>query len=239
MATRDDLRTEVRDLLGEAVASNWTDAELDRHLVQSIRKVRDSVPLDALLSLRYEYVYTTSRHADNSGIYTAYLSKPSGIYKLIKILSEESDGKYGNPWTYVSEEEFWRIRRNEDDSEYDSTDTRIFTDEATYLLGTSVMPLYGSGYFWKLYPYPSSYYVKIIYIAKPSESGTMTLPTDDPNLQYPVVIDVTAKAAAKKSRDLELARWARDEFNSVIGLIRKEYTNRYGLTPAEIGTIGD
>jgi len=223
-------------MLGETTPARWTNDELDRYLIQSIRKVRDSVPLDALKDLLYTLITSAGETTDGTGVTTGYLSKPDNMYKLVSITSEESDGNYGYPWTYVTENVYIEIRRREGDMAYTSTNTRIFTEFSINMgqLFTVDPPVYH----WMLYPSPgTTYKIRLSYVKAPAESGTMTLPNNDPNLLNLVVLDTVAKAALKDSYNLDLFKIARDEYNSDLGLIRIQYTNKYGLTPASIGVI--
>ena len=214
MATLTDLRTRVRWTLGEAVASFWSNTEVDSILVESIRDVANRVVPDALMDgLRRNDLVTFS------GL--DYLEISSAPVYFLSLTVEESDGKYGMVWDKVNREVFNRLKYLEGELGQDSTTTRIYTHLTSRL--------------YELYPIPVSGRSGLLeYICTPSETGTMTLP----DFLHTLVIDRSISIlSAKKSRDLDMSSRFSASYESHLALINRDYFNRYGLSSASSGHI--
>jgi len=188
MATLDDLRGQVRIILGEDSEKFWLDNDLDSIMVESIREVENRSPNRALKELWDKHFYVPTGSTTN-------VAMPSDWLRTISISCLESDHAYGFPWDEVDNDYLIETRRSEGNLDQDETATRIFA--LSYLLTTQ-----------RFYLYPAVKLNRTIctdYIKKASESGEMTLPTS-PNLQQLAVFKTVAVAASRKSRDLEMVK---------------------------------
>lgn len=191
--------------------------EIRQEVVDGIRIVQDQVPADALKDLLgyAEFTMNGDSFINHSKV---------DVQKFISLKVQESDGDYGYPWTEVNRQLFDEIKRNEQEADQDSTDTRIFCTQSQLDIAITdidldttieVAPEDVAGY--DLYPTPvEDRVLRIDYIQKASESGTMTLPT---HLHLAVIL---------------YASGMYNEFADEINRISRNYRNRYGLTPASV-----
>ncbi len=230
-----DLRRRVRRTLGERTASFWEDAEIDELLVEGIRDLQDDfIPNDALRSLLVTY-----SAAFNSS--EPYIFLPVALGRILSnsLIVVESDTEYGDPWKIVSLEHLRERRRYEMDAAQDVTPTRLFSLAYPVSDGIYSTPVDGYSFAIELYPSPvSGRNYRFSYLAKASESGTMTLPNQDPDLCKLAVDYAIFNAAGKKSRlDAVMVNRHEKRYNDGKATVRRLYYNRYGMSPAQTGTI--
>jgi hypothetical protein len=88
-----------------------------------------------------------------------------------------------------------------------------------------------------LYPYPASGRVgRIEYIIKPTETGGLTLPL---NLQRLAESYAIARAASKKSRDLDMMGKYDNLFNDGVERVNRKFAGQFGLNRNKTITIQD
>lgn len=221
MATLTNKETNIRSVIGEASASFWTSAEIQRWYLDGQQIVIERVPPDALKNL----LRTLTTSFDGS---TSTFSAPTTdvILERVNLLVHESDGQYGDPWSFVTPEVLELVRSQEGELEQDSTDTRIFCVTGVAADVSYANPDTDNGY--TLYPTPANGRTgRLSFIIKPSESGDLTLPA---NLQYLAEYYAIARAASKKSRDLDMMRAYDALFEARIQQIIARYGGRWGLT---------
>ena len=223
------LHTKVRRNLGERSASFWDNEEIDELLVDGIRELQDELtPNDALRSLL----------VTEGGTFNAsdpYILLPSAALRFLddSLVVVEADGEFGYPWKLTTQDYLRSVRRVERDSNQDVTTARLYA-RAFPFSGIS----YVEGSYIEVYPSPvSGRLYRVSYIATASESGTMTLPWQDPDLCKLVVYYATFNAASKKSRlDAVMVdrykRWYEEGRAKAAG-----YRNRFKMSPARTGRI--
>jgi len=211
MATLDQLVTRAKRLIGrDAPPRN----EIRDHIVDAIICVQEEVPNDALKDLLRYHKYTMDG--------ASYITLTANYLRILSLTSEESDGYQGYPWTLVDRDMFKEIMRNELEQSFDSTATRIYTPQA---LADDVGLVSPATQGFDLYPTPvSDRTMELRYFLKASESGTMSLPT----FLHELVINKVAGVYSDK----HLARYERG-----LAGVRLRYTNKYGLSPADVGII--
>lgn len=194
--------------------------ELREMLVDAIRHIQDAVPNDALKDLLRYHEYTMTGNS--------YIDVPvSDILRLISITAEESDGEYGDPWDEASREWFAKVKRLEDDAEFDATDTRIYTVRSM-VDEPAVSPTPEASHEgYDLYPTPvTDRKVRIDYIVKASENQYMSLPVFLHELAINKVVGEFSERHYLIFRD-DLAN------------IKVKYNNRYGLSVVKAGVMRD
>jgi len=227
MATLTDLHNDVRTNIGEAVSSFWDDAEIDRYLTNAIRTVQGEVPNDALKSM-LRYYDQVLIGGDNLSI--------SDSLRILLVLFEESDGDFGYPLEKTTLNTLKSVRRFQDDQGQDSVDTRIFSNGI--FLNTYDNAGSDSSELERITTYPnlvSGRTARVIYIKKAEETGNLDLPIRDPNLQELVSFKATAMALLKKGRDIQGSQIFMNLYETGMAKIERDYPNKYGLTPAQIG----
>ena len=177
-------------------------------IVDGIRTIQDDVVLDALKELlAYE-----DTEMDGS---TTTIDYPTRYGKFVSCKAEESDGDFGYPYDVVTRETFDERKRIEDDSEFDSTTTRYLTT-AEIADAAALTPA------WELYPTPvDGRDIRITFIQKSSESGTITLPT---RLHLGVIY---------------FASGQHEKYYAFVNMINKKYYNMYGLSSSVVGVTGE
>lgn len=209
MATLEtDFRFRVRSYLGEAVASFWTNAEIDAYCVEAIRNTQYAVPLGALAKLIITTVITSAGGS---------IILPTNVRKLLRLRVKEPNttGVYGAAWEEVTPAELAEIREDEGGLSISTTPTRVFAIEE-YDTTTDK-------YYITAYPsFTPSTHWEFTYIALASESGNMYLPLY-PNIQEIAVLEAASMAARKKSRDLPLAERLMNERNLRLDEIKAKY----------------
>lgn len=185
--------------------------ELAEDGVTAIRIIQDRLPSDAMKRLLKNHVYAMTGS-------DAISTPDTDILRVVSLQAEESNGNYGNNWTLVSPERLFQIKRDEDELEQDSTNTRIFAVGAlTDIVSLDVDDPMG----WQLYPTPvNGRNLRMIYLMKATESGEMSLPV---HLHHLVTYYI---AGMIQEFELELRR------------IDKKYRNLYGLEGATFDVTG-
>jgi len=229
VATFDDLLLDVRSQLGEPSADlgnnpgRWTDPELSRWLVRFIRKIQQPpTPADALISLRPQP--QSLAPSDGTGFITL-----SSANRLLSFKAIEYDGRYGYQWKPKSLQELEDIARGEYFLTQDQTSTRVFAiwsrDQSNLVIKT--YPTITTG---------RAFDPDILIWA--TESGDMTLPDNDPDLQEIVILQTVALALRKKSYDIPGADSKDAEAIRKRNEMVDQYNNLYGLSPAIDGQAG-
>mgnify|MGYP003146105253 CR=1 FL=1 len=230
MATLTDLHNDVRANIGEAVSSFWDDAEIDRYLTNAIRTVQGEVPNDALRSmLRYYDFDLPDEYADQP-----HVQIPDSL-RILMVMIEESDGEFGYPFSDVAINTLQSARRYEDGQDVNGTETRMFSRgfwmNTQDYAGAEIPERIG------LYPkyFADGRVIRFFYIKKAEETGNLDLPFRDPNLQELVTFKATAMALLKKGRDIQGSQIFMNLYETGMAKIERDYPNKYGLTPAQIG----
>jgi len=218
--TLEELRTKVRRVLGETTASFWTDAEIDEALVDGIRELQDEgTPTDALLALE-----TSATGSFITAAPLIVLGEYIGRILPDTLITEESDGEYGLPWTLTSRDNFYRVRQAYGETmTVDESDIRLFCYSGKFQIDIYPLPVIGRNR-------------KIHYIAKASESDDMTLPYENPNLCRLAVYYAIFNCASKKSRlDAVMVDRYEKRYSQGRADVLLKYKNKYGMSPAKVG----
>lgn len=225
MATFIDLMTEILDFLGVPYPmptnSRWNQNVLNSQLVQAIRDLQQPpVPTDALHNI------ISQVNVLHYGTETVLITSCN---RLLHLQAIEYTGNYGNPFIESTIDELRQAAVNDwNTGTLDTTSKRLYTVVCR------------SGFDYEIITYPivpTTRLLRAVKVPWCSESGTMTLPSFDPNLQALAVLAVVAKAAAKKSFDLNFSSWARNEYQGMLARIVNDYSNKYSLSPARTGQI--
>ena len=216
MPTLDDIVADVRAILSESTAGFWLDDEIESAAVDGIRWIQTWAPNDALRALL--------KRASAEQLWSSpFLAFPDDMLRPIRLLIAESDGAYGYPWDFVDGDYLASVRRDEGNLAMTATTTRLWS-----MTAVDETPQF------ELYPNPtlgSAY--RLYYLKTAAESGTLDLPTADPDLIRLVKCWTIEKMAGKASMlDLEMVKMHIAEKAEMQAIIMQTYVNRYGLTPA-------
>ena len=222
-------------MLGERTASFWLSSEIQQWYLDGQQITIERLPPDALKNLFRSFTQVF----DGS---TSVFSAPTLniILERLNLQVHESDGLYGESWSFVSPEILDSGMASEGELAQDSTDTRIFCVNALSAGSSSLeaLALSDSDRGYLLYPTPANGRTgRIRFVIKPSESGNLTMPI---NIQYLAEYYAIARAASKKSRDLDMMSRYDALFDSGIGKLTQQYAGRWGMNQSgPIVTIRD
>ncbi len=171
---------------------------------------------DALTPL---YKWTNQVFAGESVFYLP--TSPNIMLETIIVTMEESNGNQSQPWDLVKPGTLDALKFNEDDSEQDSTSTRVYCFNPTALLVVEAV------YSLLLYPTPVSGRTgHLKFIAQPSESATVDLPS---YLQNAVEDFATYRAASFGSHDIDAVRIYKQLYEDDIRSINEKFKGMFGL----------
>jgi len=230
MSTLIDLEKKVLNTLGDPNKRRWAVAseypsEIQDLLVEGIRLISAMVVKDALANLLRSK--TTVMNEND------FVAAPSDVLFPLNIWCIESDGLYGRAWDYVSHKTMMEAKDEESNAAQDSSNYRMWT--AIETPSEYIIVSYITGY--RLYPSPAAgRTIKLEYLVKPTESGTMTM-TD--LLLTAVKNYAISNAASKKSFDLNLANLYEQKWRSLVSDINRKFQNVHGMTSAEVGVTND
>ena len=230
MATITTFRKDVLVILGDNpdTPRRWDTTRVDAEIVDGIREVSDYVPNDALKAVIQSNVYETT--AESTALAQTTLTGESDApIRIISVFVEENDGDYGREWDEVDSETLENRRFDEDDTQFDMTDTRMFAFDNS-----------GSTQRLRFYPnIPNDRNIKTRFVPQFAETDTIDLPARMPNLQRLVKYYAVAQLARWKSYDPKLAADYQKLFDDGTAKVEFYYKNKFGLSSVNVGTVRD
>lgn len=176
-------------------------------LVDGIKFIEQGIVMDAMKEL---LTYKDTTMAGESTI-----PYPDRYGRFVSMKAEESDGKFGFPYSFVTRDVFDERKRLEDEGEFDTTSTRIVTIGAIED-AASLTPAF------EIYPTPvSGRDVRLTFIQASSVTGTITLP---------IILHLAL---------IYFASGQMDNFYTEFNRINRTYFNREGLSPSVVGIVGE
>ena len=230
-----EMETLVRNTAGNLKKGRWTQPMVFSWLREAIRdKQAMDIPNDALREMILNLEDVATGESEISLDFTVAMGRPSSFRV------EESDGNIGRAWDLVGYD-FLRDRRYvEGDLTQDESSSRLYAFSTS---STRAFNQTTAGEVMHCYPAPTSgRSYELTYYREASEgnsdgSGIVNLPMRNPDMITPCVNYAIGKCGLWKSFDLDMGKSHMGMYNDARNKIKRDYFNRFGMTPARIGLM--
>jgi len=214
MATLTTLKAKILLPFGSTASTFLPDSERETALIAAIQEVEGSVPDRALKSMNYVDISTPTSTVSS-------VAMPADFLRLRGINVIESNAAYGRYFDIKDEDYLRETKRHEGNLALDDTLTRIAAPGINSGLPSSTVLIN-----YSLYPsIPLNRTIGIDYIRKATITGTMSLPSNDPDLQEMAVWKAIEICTAKKARWLDIMQEYGNLYAKGLERVRADYGN--------------